>query len=128
MKKYLDKDEIPKYIVPLTHPGQEVIRLCQKYYEPDQRAVVNAHKEIIFTITAQYINQMLQLQPDPQEVPLSIEALTQLYLGLYFPKRFMIFQNLMPSHVDIPKTNPPYSTTKLPEGSRHIISILSFIL
>ena len=34
----------------------------------------------------------------------------------------------MPSHVDIPKINPPYSTAKFSEGSRHIISMLSFIL
>ena len=41
----------------------------------------------------------------------------------------MIFQNFMPSHVDIPKINPPYSTAKFPEGSRQIIFImLSFIL
>lgn len=134
-EKYLDKDDIPiwethlpKYIVPLTHPGQEIIRLCQKYYDPDQRAIVNAEKEILFTITAQSINQMLQLQPDPQAVPLSIEALTQLYPCIDFPKSFMIFQNFMPSHVDIPKINPPYSTAKFPKGSRQIISTLSFIL
>ena len=118
-EKYLDKYEIliwethlPKYVVPVTHLGQEVIRLCQKYYEPDQRAIINADKEVLFTITTQSINQMLQLQLDPQAIPLSIEALTQLYLGLDFPKRFMIFQNFMPSHVDIPKTNPPYSIAK----------------
>ena len=40
----------------------------------------------------------------------------------------MIFQNFMPSHVDIPKINPPYSTAKFPKGSRQIISMLSFIL
>ena len=71
---------------------------------------------------------MLQLQPDPQAFPLSIEALTQLYLGLDFPKRFMILKNLMPSHVEIPKLNPPYSTARFSEGSRHIISMLSFVL
>ena len=57
-EKYLDKDNIPiwenhlpKYVVPLTHPGQELIRRCQRYYDPDQRAIVNAEKEILFTIT-----------------------------------------------------------------------------
>ena len=65
---------------------------------------------------------MLQLQPDPQAVPLSIEAFTKLYIGLDFPKSFMIFQNFMPLHVEIPKLNPPYSTAKFPEGSRHVIS------
>ena len=34
----------------------------------------------------------------------------------------------MPSHVDIPKINPPYSTAKFPKDSRQIISMLSFIL
>ena len=50
-EKYLDKDDIPvwethlpKYIVPLTHPGQELIRLCQKYYEPNKRAIENVEK------------------------------------------------------------------------------------
>ena len=118
----------PKYVVPLTHPGQYLVRLCQKHYEPNQRAIVNVDREILLTITAESINQMLQLQSDPQSVPLSIEALTQLYLGLDFPKKFMIFQNFFPSHVDIPKLNPPYSTAKFPEGSKHIISMISFIL
>ena len=71
---------------------------------------------------------MLQLKPDPQVVPLSIEALTKLYIGLDFPKRFKIFQVFMPLHVEIPQINPPYSTSKFLEGSRHVISMLSFIL
>ena len=51
---YLDKDEmpiwetyLPKYVVPLTHPAQDLVRLCQKNYEPDQRAIVNANREIL---------------------------------------------------------------------------------
>ena len=34
----------------------------------------------------------------------------------------------MPSYVEIPKINPAYSSSKFPEGSRHVISMLSFIL
>ena len=34
----------------------------------------------------------------------------------------------MLAYVDIPKVNPPYSTSKFPEASRHVISMLSFIL
>ena len=97
-EKFLDKDDmpiwetnLPKYVVPLTHPGQDLITLCQKYYVPDQKEIVNADKEILFYITVESINEILQLQFDPKEVPLSIEALTQLYLGLDFPKRIVIF-------------------------------------
>ena len=71
---------------------------------------------------------MLQLQPGPNEVPLSIEALTKLYLDLDFPKRFQTFQTFMPSYVEIPKLNPPYSSTKFSKITRYIISMLSFIL
>ena len=78
-------------------------------------------------ITTESINQMLQLQPDPQEVPLSIEALTKLYIGLDFPKRFQILQIFMPMHVEIPQINPPYSSSKFPKGSSNVISMLSFI-
>ena len=71
---------------------------------------------------------MLHLQPNTQAVTLSIKALTQLYLGIDFPTKLMIFQNFMPSHDGIPKIDPPYSTVKFPKGSRQIISMLSFIL
>ena len=52
---------------------------------------MNSEKEVLFIITAESINQMLQLQPEPNEVPLSIEALTKFYLELDFPKRFQNF-------------------------------------
>ena len=83
--------QLPQYIVPLTHPGQDLVRLCQKHYEPDQRAIVNVDREVLFTITTKSINQMLQLPSDHNLVPLSIEYLTQLYLSLDFPNFFMIF-------------------------------------
>ena len=122
------ESHLPKYVVPVTHSCPKVIILCHHYYMPEQRTIVNANKEVLFTITVESINQMLQLKPNPQAVPLSIEALTKLYIGLEFPRRFQIFQIFMPLHVEIPQINPPYSTSKFPEGSRHVISMLSFIL
>ena len=71
---------------------------------------------------------MLHIQPRPDQTPLSIEALTQLYLNLDFPKRFQIFQIFIPSFVETPKKNPPYPHAIFSERTRHIISMLSFIL
>ena len=119
---------MPKYIVPQTFQCAKVIRLCQTSYLPDQRALVTPAKEILFTITTESINQMLQIQPRPDETPLSIETLTQLYLNLDFPKRFQIFQTFIPSSVETPNTNPPYPTTIFSERTRHIIAMLSCIL
>ena len=68
-EKSLDNEEevhiweshLPKYVVPLTYPCEEVIRLCQRHYVPEKRAIVNANKDVLFTITAETINQMLKL-------------------------------------------------------------------
>ena len=60
------ESNLPKYVVPLTHPCQEIIRLCHQYYIPEQRSIVNTNKEVLFTITAESINQILQLQPNPK--------------------------------------------------------------
>ena len=119
---------MPNYVVLITHQAPDFIRLCQLHYLPDQRCVVNKDREIMFYITAEAINDMLQMSHGPRAVSLSIEDLTQLYLDLDFPSRFMIFQTFWSTHVDIPKVNPPYDTFDFPEGSRQVISMLSFIL
>ena len=50
------ESNLPKYVVPHTPYCLDVIRLC---YSPDQRAMVYANKELLFTITAESINLML---------------------------------------------------------------------
>ena len=71
---------------------------------------------------------MLQMKHDPNSVSLSIEDLTQLYLNLYFSAKFNIFQNFWPTHVNVPKVNPPFDTFDFLEETRQIVSMLSFIL
>ena len=82
------ESNLPKYVVPHTHQCPEVIRMCQAHYSLDQRDMFDANKDVLSTITAKSINLMLQLKPDPNVVPLSIEALTKIYIELDFPKRF----------------------------------------
>ena len=119
---------LPKYIVPLTHSVPDFVKLCQSYYLPDQRCIVNKDRDVIFYINAESINSMLQLNPDPNAASLSIEDLTQLYLDLAFASKFKIFQNFCPKQVDIPKLNPPFDTFDFPNETRQIVSMLSFIL
>ena len=79
-----NQSNLPRYIVPLTHFVPDFIRLCQAYYMPEQRCIVNKEKEILFYITEESINSMLQMSHDPNSASLSIEYLTQLYLDLDF--------------------------------------------
>ena len=37
----------PKYIIPLTHSAPDFVRLCQSYYLPDQRCIVNKDREVL---------------------------------------------------------------------------------
>ena len=53
------ESNFPKYVVPITHPTQDFIRLCQMHYIPDQRCIVNKDSEVLFFITAESINDML---------------------------------------------------------------------
>ena len=71
---------------------------------------------------------MLQIQPKPDEAPLSIEILTELYLKLGFPKRFQIFQTFLPPSAETPKSNPSYSASIFSERTRQIVTMLSCIL
>ena len=66
--KFLNKNQddipiwesnFPKYVVPVTHPSEDLIILCQMHYVPDQRAMVNKDREIMFFITTESINEML---------------------------------------------------------------------
>jgi len=125
---HLWESNLPKYIFPQTYLFPEIIRLCQNNYFPNERAIITLAQEILFTVTAQSINQMLQIQPQPEGVPFSIETFTKPYIKLYFPKRSQIFQTFLPEIAQIPKKNPPYSISIFPEQTRQIVTMLSCIL
>ena len=66
--KFLDKNKnyipilesnLPNYVVPISHPAQDLVRLCQLHYVLDQRSIMNKDREILFSITAESINKML---------------------------------------------------------------------
>ena len=71
---------------------------------------------------------MLQIQPKPDEAPLSIEILIELYLKPDFSKRFQIFQTFLPPSVETPKSNPPYSASIFSKRTRQIVTMLSCII
>lgn len=89
---------------------------------------MSLNQQILFTITAKSINQMLQIQPKPNETPFSIENLFEMYIKLDLPKRSQFFQTFILEEAHIPTDNPPYSSTIFSERARHIVTMLSCIL
>ena len=93
---------LPKYIVPQSHPSSDFFRLCQSSYLPDQICIVNKDREVFFYMNEESLNSMLQLNLDPNVASLSIEELTQNYLELEFSSKFKVSRLFVPSKLISP--------------------------
>jgi len=80
---YLNKSDIygiwesnfPIYFLPSINIFPEIIRLCCENYEPTQRAVKSPSGSILFHITLDSINQMLNFKKTQLLVPRSMKFL-----------------------------------------------------
>lgn len=52
----------------------------------------------------------------------------EIYQKFYFSQRAHIFESFLPENFELPRTNPPYPSTMFPKMSRHVMSIMSFLL
>jgi hypothetical protein len=55
------ESNLPLYLFPQIHPFPEFALKCQAHYIPEQRAVVSSSGEILFLITPESIDQMMQI-------------------------------------------------------------------
>ena len=78
---------------------------------------------ILITITTQNINQTLLIPSSDSLTYFSPTTLMDLYNKLTFPQKALIFENLLPEDVELPKIDPPYSSSMFPEATRHIICL-----
>ena len=70
------ESNLPHYIFPQTFHSPEFSRKFQTCYIPNQRAIIAPSGEILFTITAKTIYQMMQAPSIETSTLFSIEALT----------------------------------------------------
>ena len=108
---HLWESNLPKYLLLEVHPFPEIIHFCHACYVPSQRAIVTPNQQVLFTITAESINQILQVQPCPNETRLSIEGFLDLYTKLEPPRIAQIFQTFIIEECHTPKETPPYAAT-----------------
>jgi len=78
--------------------------------------------DILFTITSESINQMLQVPQNGSLSHFSGDSLIELYQKLTFPQRARIFEIFLPENVQLPKKNPPYPASMFPEKTKQIVS------
>ena len=69
------ESNLPIYFLPSVNVFPEIIHLCCENYEPTQRVVKTPSKNILFHITLDSINQMLNFKPTQLLFPLTMKFL-----------------------------------------------------
>ena len=80
------------------------------------------------TITAQTIKKMMQAPTTENSTPFSQEALIEIHQKLYFAKRAQTLELFMTKNYPLPKKNPPFPSSIFLERSKHIITVISYLL
>lgn len=104
------ESNFPKYQFPEVHIFPKIVHYYHANYIPSQREVMSPNRAILFTITTESINEMLQLQPGKNLPPFSIGSLLDQFLKLITTKLAEMFQTLIREEIHIPKDPPSYVT------------------
>jgi hypothetical protein len=105
------ESNLPLYLFPQIHHFPEFALKCQAHYIPEQRAIVSSSGEILFLITPETIDQMMQISRADSASPFNLKIITELYQKLSFPQRAHIFEIFLPQSAQLPTTNPPYPSS-----------------
>jgi len=121
------ESNLPMYLLPSVHIFPELIHYCYAKYDPNQRAVLSPSQNVLFPITAQSINEMLQFQPGQALTPLSMAELLEKSTKLSHEELNRLCQTFMlPEHQ--PKNPPPYGYTFFTDEGRLILNMISSIM
>jgi hypothetical protein len=122
------ESNLPLYLFPQIHHFPEFALKCQAHYLPEQRTIVSSSGEILFTITPEAIDQMMQISRAESPSAFTTELLIEMYQNLSFPQRAKIFELFLPQDAQFPKKNPPYHSSMFSEKGNQIISSLCCLL
>ena len=71
------ESNLPMYFLPSVHVFPEIIHHCHASYDPNRREVMSPSQTILFPITTESINEMLQFHPSQALTPLSMGDLLE---------------------------------------------------
>lgn len=121
------ESNLPKYQFPSVHIFLDIVHQSHSNYNPNLRAVMSPDQQIPFSITADSINEILQLQPSQNLTPLSIAYLLEKYSKLSSFEIVRVCQMFMLEQY-ISKNLPRYMTGDFISLGRDIITMIACIL
>lgn len=118
---------LPMYFLPPVHIFPDIIHQFQANYDPNIRAIIYPSQIVLFPITAQSINEMLQLHSNQALTPISMGYLLEESTQLYQLELKYICQTFMsPKHqLDGP---PSYMQTFFTDMGQLVINMISLIM
>jgi hypothetical protein len=122
------ESNLPLYLFPQIHHFPEFALKCQAHYIPDQKSIVSSSGYVLFFITPEDIDQMMQITRAESASPFNLEILTELYQKMTFPQRAQIFKLFLPTSAPLPSTNPPYPSSMFSTKGSQIISSMCALL
>jgi hypothetical protein len=122
------ESNLPLYMFPQVHHFPEFALKCRAHYIPEQKAIISSLGDVLFFITPEDIDSMLQITRPDSVVLFNLEVLTELYQRMTFPQRAQIFELFSPPSSPIPTTSPPYSSSIFSTKGNQIISAVCALL
>jgi hypothetical protein len=122
------ESNFPLYLFPQIHNFPEFTLRCQVHYLPDQKAIMSSSGDVLFFITPEDIDQMMQITRPESITPFNLEILTELYQKMTFPQRAQIFELFFPTSAPLPTTSPPYPSSMFSVKGNQIISAVCALL
>jgi hypothetical protein len=122
------ESNLPLYMFPQVHHFPEFALKCRAHYIPEQKAIISSLGDVLFFITPEDIDQMMQITRPDSVIPFSLEVLTELYQKMTFPQRAQIFELFSPPSSPIPTTSPPYPSSIFSIKGNQIISAVCALL
>jgi len=121
------QSNLPLYFLPSVNIFPEIIHLCAENYDQDLRAVKSPSGSILFYITPDSINQMLNYNQTQLLYPFSIEYLLDVGSRLSAPDIEIIARKFMKADCQ-PSGPPPFSYKDFNEVGQLLIDMVTSVL
>ena len=105
----------------------DIINQFQANYNPTLTAIMSPNQTVLFTITIDSINEMLQFQPGQDLSPISLGELLEKSSKISQSKLNRVHQTFMDKKHQ-PKDPPPYVASFFTEIGKNIVNMIDAIM
>ena len=121
------QSNMPLYYLQEVNVIHDFIHLCHAHYEPTLRAILSPDGSVLFYITPQSINEMLNFEPPQPLVPLTMKLLLDQGTRLSKAEISRVSQLFMDPQCQYDHP-PPYHQASFNETGKLVVDMISYIL